>query len=420
MPKTDHWLKKALPWAMYDWANSAFATTVMAGFVPAFNKDFWSLGASETVSSFRLSVANSVAGVLVAALAPVLGAIADRASSKKKFLMVFAAMGIVMTGALRFVEAGHYIMAMTLYALATIGFSGSVSFYDSMLVHVAEEKRFDLVSALGYAMGYIGGGLLFAVNVFMVSRPEVFGLADKAAAVRWSFVMVAAWWALFTLPLLLFVPEPKNAESKAGAWDLMKDGFRQLWATFHEIRKLRVVFLFLLGYWLYIDGVDTVIRMAVDYGKALQFATEDLIKALLITQFVGFPAAIVFGKIGEKLGAKTGILIGLAAYIGVCVWGYSMNNAREFYLLAITVGLVQGGVQSLSRSLFARLIPADKAAQFFGFYNMLGKFAAIIGPLIMGFLGLITGNPRYGILGIIPLFLIGAGFLISVKVPASK
>ncbi len=284
-------------------------------------------------------------------------------------------------------------------------------------MNVAERDKLDVASALGYGMGYIGGGLLFTLNVFMVTKPETFGFADTSHAVRWSFLTVALWWALFTVPLLLFVPEARLPRQTAGLLSTVRSGFVQLRDTFREIRQLKTVFTFLLGYWLYIDGVDTVIRMAVDYGSALNLPGQSLILALLITQFVGFPAAIVFGKVGERLGAKTGILIALAVYVGVCVFGYFMTTVTHFFALAVTVGLVQGGVQSLSRSLYARLIPPDKAGEFFGFYNMLGKFAVIIGPILMSLVGLATGNPRLGILSLIVLFALGALLLWRVKVP---
>lgn len=414
-PRSSPWLKRALPWACYDWANSAFATTVIAGFAPLFNQDYWSAGAEPTVSSWRLGVANSVAGIIVAVLAPILGAIADRGGARKRFLLGFTALGAVMTVGLYFAAEGQWALALTLYAVASIGFSGANVFYDSLLVNVAEKDKFDLVSALGYSLGYIGGGLLFALNVFMVRKPEVFGFEDGSQAVRWSFVTVAAWWAIFSLPLLFFVRED-NAERNTGSLlRTIHSGLVQLRNTFHEIRRLRTVFIFLVGYWLYIDGVGTVIRMAVDYGRALKLPGSSLILALLITQFVGFPAAIVFGKLGERLGAKIGILIGLTVYVGVCVFGYFMTSVTHFYALAVTVGLVQGGVQSLSRSLFARLIPADKAGEFFGFYNMLGKFAAILGPILMAGMGRLTHNPRAGILSLILLFGAGAAFLLPVK-----
>lgn len=411
-----HWFRRALPWALYDWANSAFATTVMAGFVPLLNKQFWSAGAEETVSTFRLSVANSVSGIVVAILAPVLGAIADRGGARKRCLLLFATLGIAMTVGLHFAHQGQWPLALALYAVASIGFSGGNVFYDSLLVNVADENKFDLASALGYGLGYVGGGLLFALNVFMVMKPGVFGLADESEAVRWAFLTVAAWWAVFSVPLLLFVPETRG-DQQLGLRASVRAGFLQLRNTFREIRQLKTTFTFLLGYWLYIDGVDTVIRMAVDYGSAINLPAESLIKALLITQFVGFPAALLFGKIGERIGARNGILIGLGIYVGVCIFGYFISTETHFYALAITVGLVQGGVQSLSRSFFARLIPPDKAGEFFGFYNMLGKFAVIIGPILMSGVGLATGNPRMGILSLILLFGLGGLLLWRVRIP---
>ena len=409
------WLKRALPWALYDWANSAFATTVMAAFVPIFNKDYWSAGAADTVSTFRLSVASSTAAIIVALLAPVLGAIADRGGAKKAFLAFFAGLGALATAGLALAGQGQWALALTLYVVAWIGFAGANVFYDSLMMSVAEPEKFDVVSALGYSLGYIGGGLLLALNVVMLRQPALFGLADVGQAVRVSFLLVAVWWAVFSLPLLFKVREAKPPRAAGGMIAAVRAGFIQLRETFHEVRRLRTVTMFLLAYWLYIDGVDTVIQMAVDYGRALRFDTGSLITALLITQFVGFPAALVFGRLGEKFGAKTGILIALVVYVGACVGGYRMERASQFYVLAIIIGLVQGGVQSLSRSYYARLIPADKAAEFFGFYNMLGKFAAILGPAMMGSVALWTGNPRFGILAIIPLFVIGGALLARVK-----
>jgi len=408
--------RKVISWAFYDWANSAYATTVIAGFFPIFLKDYWvPAGTAETISTARLGMANSVAGLVIAAMAPMLGAIADRGGAKKKFLVFFATLGVVMTAGLHFVAKGNWGLALTLYVLATMGFSGGNIFYDSMLVSVAPEKKFDFVSALGFSLGYLGGGLLFGFNVWMVLHPEKFGFVDSSAAVRCAFLLVGVWWAVFTVPLMLFVKEPQRDGAGFGGWATVKAGFIQFRDTFREVRKLRMVFLFLAAYWLYIDGVDTIIQMAVDYGKSLGFPSSSLITALLITQFVGFPAAIVFGKLGERFGARTGIFIALGVYLCVTIYGYFMDNAKEFYVLAVVIGLVQGGVQSLSRSFYARLIPQDKAAEFFGFYNMLGKFAAILGPAIMAVAGMISGNPRVAILAIIPLFIIGGVLLAMVK-----
>lgn len=405
--------RRAVSWAFYDWANSAFATTVIAGFFPLFFKQYWSAGAPVTESTFWLGVANSLASLLIVLLAPLLGAIADRGGARKRFLVAFAVLGMVMTASLYGVGQGQWIWAVGCYVLALIGFSAGNIFYDALLVGVADERKLDIVSALGYSLGYLGGGLLFALNVAMTLYPGWFGLADAAAGVRVSFLSVALWWAVFTIPLLLFVPEPP-APGRSSGCAAIRAGLAQLRGSFREVRRLRVVATFLLAYWLYIDGVDTVIHMAVDYGLALGFPAESLIVALLLTQFVGFPAAIAFGRLGERWGPRSGILIAIAVYFGVTVWGYFIRQPWEFYAMAVAIGLVQGGVQSLSRSLYARLIPAEKSGEFFGFFNMLGKFAAVLGPVLMGGVSLLTGNPRLSILSLLVLFVGGALLLLRV------
>jgi UMF1 family MFS transporter len=386
--------KAVFGWGMYDWANSAFATTVMAGFFPIFFKQYWSHGTDATLSTARLGLANSIAGVLVAMSAPLLGAIADRSSSRKRFLLVFAALGVLMTSSLTFVAQGNWVMAVFLFVCATVGFSGSNIFYDSLITVVSSEKKMDQVSALGFSMGYLGGGVLFALNVWMTLRPETFGFADAASAVRFSFLTVGIWWAVFSLPLAFLVKEPAGAgEEKGGG--VVRAGAAQLAATFRELRHLKTIALFLAAYWLYIDGVDTIVRMAVDYGISIGFEANDLIVALLVTQFVGFPSAIAFGFLGSKIGAKRVILIAIAVYLVLTLWAAFINERYEFYVMAVVIGLVQGGVQALSRSFYARIIPPDKSAEYFGFYNMLGKFAAVIGPVLMGGTGLFIRSLGY-------------------------
>lgn len=406
--------RPVLAWALYDWANSAFATTVMAGFFPVFFKQYWSAGSEVTVSTFRLGLANALASLCLALAAPLLGAIADCSQGRKRFLAAFASLGVVTTAALVLVAQGAWPLAVLLYVLATIGFSGGNVFYDALLLGVAPPAQRDVVSALGFALGYLGGGLLLALNVAMTLSPQTFGLADASSAVRLSFASVALWWAVFALPLLRWVPEPP-AVAALPLRRALRAGLRQLGATLRDLRHERPLLLFLLAYWLYIDGVDTVVRMAVDYGLSLGFASSHLIAALLITQFVGFPAALAFGVLGRTLGARTGILLGLAVYVGVCAWAYRMQRPAEFYLLAAAVGCVQGGVQALSRSLYSRLIPPARAAEFFGFYNMMGKYAAIVGPLLMGAFSLATGSPRAAIFPVAGLFVAGGVLLLGVR-----
>ena len=402
-------------WAIYDWANSAYTTTVMAGFFPVFFKQFWASGMSANESTFWLGVANAVAGLVVALLAPLLGAVADQGGLKKRMLVTFTIMGVLMTAALFLASQGAWVLALMLYIFGAIGFSGSNVFYDALIVDVAKEHELDRVSALGYALGYIGGGLLFAVNVVMTLKPAWFGLIDVSEAVRYSFLMVAVWWGVFTWPLISRVHE-KNEASDVEWRQSMVSGWHQFIETFHHIRQLRVIFIFLIAYFLYIDGVGTIARMAVDYGLSLGFQSSILITALLLTQFVAFPAALVWGRVGERWGAKNSILVCIAIYVGICLWGYSMDSEADFYLLASAVGLVMGGIQALSRSLYARLIPAKQSAEFFGFYNMLGKFAAVLGPMMMGVASVLTGSARFSILVIILLFAVGAMLLYRLNI----
>ena len=407
--------RRVLAWACYDWANSAFATVVMAGFFPLFFRSYWSAGQESAAITLHLGIANSVGSLVIVVSAPILGALADQGSFKKRFLSLFALLGIAMTFGLFWVAQGEWLLAAALYTAATIGFMGANIFYDALIVDVSPRRKLDLVSGLGYAAGYLGGGLLFAGCVYMVLNPADFGFADEAEAVRIAFLLVGGWWVLFSLPLLLWVRELPHPRPDA---HIVRGGFRQLINTFQEVRRYRAVWWFLLAYWLYIDGVDTIVRMAADYGAALGFSTSHLIQALLLIQFIGFPAAIVFGKLGERIGPKTGIYIGLSAYGVITVWGSLMTELWEFFAIAVGVGLVQGGVQSLSRSLYARLIPEDKAAEFFGFYNMLGKFAAVAGPFLMGLVGVLTGSPRIAILSLLVFFILGA--LLLLKVPGRQ
>ena len=402
--------KQVIAWALYDWANSAFATTVMAGFFPIFFKQFWSVGVDVSVSTFRLGLANGAASLAIALLAPLLGAIADRSGSRVRLLALATVLGAAATGGLYLVEAGHWQLAAILYGLASRGFWSGVTFCDSLLLDVAAREELDLVSAYGYSLGYIGGGLLFAVNVLMTLNPQWFGIELASDAVRLSFLTVAAWWLVFSLPVVLFVRE-KGPARPLGIMAAARAGWQELGATVTHIRAYRPLVWFLFAYWLYIDGVNTVIKMAVDYGLSIGFPQESLIAALLITQFVAFPAALAFGWLGSRIGAANGIFIGLAIYAGATVGAYRMDSTWEFYALAVTIGLVQGGVQSLSRSYFGALVPAGKQGEFFGFYNMMGKFAAVLGPLLVGVTALVTGSTRAGILSVLLLFVAGGALL---------
>lgn len=410
--------KRTFSWALYDWANSAYATIVMAVFFQLLFSNYWFTQPGGN-STTPLGIANAIGSLVIVVLAPILGAIADRGGLKKHFLFFFTTLGVLFTCALYFVHAGEWMLALTVFVLGGIGFAGANVFYDAMLVDVTSSDKFDIVSAVGYALGYLGGGLVLVIGILFYAKKEWFGFSDDNQAQLASFILTGVWWALFSIPLLLNVKEQRTRHQES-VTVAIGHGVKQIRQTFREIRNLKMVFLFLAAYWLYIDGVDTIIRMATDYGKRLGFDDANLILALLITQFVGFPAAILYGKFGEKFGTKRALLLAVSIYIGVTVYGYSMDNVREFYILAITVGLVQGGIQSLSRSLYARIIPGNKSAEFFGFYNMLGKLAAVLGPLLMAIVSQLTGSPRLSILSIIILFVAGGTLLMFVDEAAGQ
>ena len=416
-----------LSWAMYDWANSAFATTVIAGFFPIFFKEYWCAGLPVTESTFLLSLAVSSAGLLVAVCAPLLGAIADSGNARKRFLLGSTGIGLFATGGLYLVGQGDWQAAWLLYALGTVGFLTAQIFYDSLLISISSTAEMDRVSSQGYALGYLGGGLLFLFNVISVLNPELIGFADASAAVRFSFLSVALWWAVFSIPLFKNVKEP-HAGPGIGIGLSVRNGVRTLIRTLARIRMYRPVVLFLVAYWFYIDGVDTVVAMAVDYGLSIGFGRNELITALLIVQFVGVPFALLMGFLGQRWGTRRTILLCIGVYLAVTFLGARLDlepisifgvEIRKFYLLALLVATAQGGIQALSRSFYARIIPKETAAEFFGFYNMLGKFAAIVGPLLVGVVGRTTGDPRMGIQSLALLFLIGGALLMAVRVPQS-
>jgi len=331
---------------------------------------------------------------------------------------LFTLIGAAATAGLYAIGQGNWVGAAVVYSLAGVGFWGGIIFNDSLLVDVAAPAEYDVVSAYGYALGYAGGGLLLLLNVVMVTNPAGFGLSGAADAVRLAFPMVGCWWALFMIPCLLWVREEKPARPLApGA--AARAGWQEFRSTVSELRKYRSLVWFLLAYWLYIDGVNTVIKMAVDFGLSLGFPQQSLIAALLITQFVGFPAALAFGWLGKRIGARNGIFIAIAVYAAANVAAFWMREVIHFYALAVVIGLVQGGIQSLSRSYYAALVPEGKQGEFFGFYNMMGKFAAVLGPTMVGVTALLTNNTRAGMLSILVLFVGGAILLARVRAPAA-
>jgi UMF1 family MFS transporter len=409
-------------WAMYDWANSAFMTTIIAAVFPVYYAEVASAGVDSNVATFRFSVATTIALAIVAVIAPVLGAIADFAAMKKRLLVVFQAIGVLATAAMYFVYRGDWQLALGLFVLGNIGVSGAFTFYDSLLPHIARPGELDRVSTAGYALGYLGGGLLLAANLLWIAKPQWFGLADAGAASRLSFVSVAVWWSVFSLPLFLRVPEPVASlpvRAPAG-FSYVTVAFRQLGGTLRELRRFRHAMLLLVAFLIYNDGINTIIRMASIYGAQVGIATEHLITALLLVQFVGIPFAFLFGRLADHIGAKQSIFLALTVYTLISILGYHLKTAWQFYLLAILVGTVQGGSQALSRSLFASMIPRQKSSEFFAFFAVFEKFAGIIGPAIFAYAIGRTGSTRLAILSVIVFFAVGALVLSTVNVSAGQ
>jgi len=388
---------------------------VLAGFFPVFFQKFWSTGVDPTVSTSRLGFANGLAGLLVAVLAPILGTIADRTASRKRQLVIWTTVGVIGTAALGFIGQGEWWWAAACFMMGCIGFNAGNIFNDSLLLDVAAEHELDQVSALGYSLGYLGGGLLFAINVLMTLKPQWFGLADVAASVQASFVMAAGWWFLFMLPAAINVRERAAVSQASGVLNAAREGLRELRGTLRDVGKYRDITLFLLAYWLYIDGVHTIYTMAVDYGVALGLPSSSLLAALLLTQFVAFPSALALGGLGNRWGPKRGILLCIIVYLSATIYAYFLDTVTEFFALAVAVGLVQGGIQSLSRSMFGRLVPPGKSGEFFGFFNMMGKFASFLGPMLIGTVALLTDDSRLSVSSIIVLFIFGG--LVLLRVP---
>jgi UMF1 family MFS transporter len=368
---------------MYDWANSSFATTVLTAFFPFFFKSFWNQGVDPALSTARLGFATGTAGLIVALLSPVLGGIADAGHAGKKFLTFFIFLGITATGALYYVPMGHWQTASILIIMAEAGFSIGNMFYDSFLVKVAPGEEMDMVSSMGYAAGYAGGGILFLINLFMIWKPAFFGIDTVQTSVKISFITVSVWWLVFSLPFLFFVKE--GANQARNTLIIIAEGLNRLKETAVKICSRKALLIFLIAYWLYIDGIYTVIFMATDFGLAIGLSPFSLMLSILLVQFVAFPSSIGFGFLARRMGTEKAILCGIGMYLCVCTAGtFLLRTSIDFMIVAAIVGMAQGGVQSLSRSYFAKIIPKDESAEYFGFFNMIGKFSAVLGPILVG------------------------------------
>ncbi len=399
-------------WSMYDWANSAFATTIMAAVLPIYYRAI----AEPTLTGNQITsywaYTNSIALLLIAVASPILGAMADFRGHKKRYLTIFALLGIIATAFMFFLTTGDWFLASTLFILGNIGFAGANIFYDSLLPHIAKKDDIDQISTRGYAMGYLGGGILLAVNLAMImfAPDHLTGLMTRI-----SLASVAVWWLVFTIPLWRQIAEPPRKIFK-GEVDSnpFRAGFKRLVETFKEIQKYGDLFKFLVAFWLYNDGIGTIIKMATTYGDEIGIEDTSLIVVLLIVQFVGIPFSFAFGWLARKIGTKRSIYLALGVYSLISIGGYFLSNATHFLILGFAVAMVQGGAQALSRSLYGRMVPKAQSAEFFSFFSVSGKFAGIFGPLVFGLVSQLFGNSRLGIISLIIFFITGGLMLTRV------
>ncbi len=409
-------------WAMYDWANSAFQTTIVAAVFPIYFHKVAAANLLPAVATSRFAWATALAILIVAVIAPLLGAIADFAPVKKKLLAIFLLVGVAATIGMYWIERGDWRLALILFVIGNVGVAGSVVFYESLLPHLVDESMLDRVSSAGYAVGYLGGGMLLAINLLMIQMPGTFGLKDAGVATRLSMASVGIWWLVFSIPMFRQVAEPpvRVTAGDRPSGNMVVNGARRLVATFHELRKYKQAFLLLVAFLLYNDGIQTIVRMATTYGAELKIDDNAMILALLITQFIGVPFAFLFGSLAGRIGAKHAVFAGLAVYAGITILGYYMRSAAEFMALAVLVGMVQGGTQALSRSLFASMIPRHQSSEFFAFFGVFERYAGILGPAVFAYVVEHSGTSRNAILSVILFFILGAGILLFVDVDAGR
>jgi UMF1 family MFS transporter len=403
-------------WALYDWANSVFMTHGLLIF-PIFFANVASAGSGAEATA-RYSLATTISMALVAVLSPVLGAIADFRAVKKKMTGFFVVMGVAGTAAMFFIGEGQWLFALAMFMIANTGVTSSLVFYESLLPHIAGKDEVDRVSTAGYALGYLGSGILMVVNLLMIQKPQAFGIAGTEMATRLSFLSAAVWWLLFSIPLFRRVPEPPlrlEADERPDTNPVLAS-FRRLRETLSEIRGYRQTFLFLVAFFIYNDGIGTIIRMASIYGTEIGIDQGSLLTSLLLVQFVGIPFSFLFGLLAGRIGAKTSIFVALGVYFVIAILGYRMTTSREFLVLALLVGTVQGGSQALSRSVFSTMVPKHKSSEFFAFYSVFEKFAGILGPFLFTIMIGATGSSRSAILSVIAFFLVGGVLLAFVNV----
>ena len=383
--------------------NSAFATTVVAAFFPIFYNQYWASNIDSVLSAEYLSWTLVISNVALLFTAPLIGAITDISKTTKSLFMSMVMVSIICVALLFFVEAGSWIYALVFFGIANYFFSASNVLYDKILVQITSPDLFSKISGYGYAWGYFGGGLLFLINALMSLNPELFGLSTQAEAIRWSFITVSVWWTIFLLPISITFKDRTISSSKK----ILSNSINSIFTTLKSISKYRNVFIFLIAFFLFIDGVHTVMALASTFALNLGLDTSSIIIALILVQFIAFPSTLMWSYVAQKRGDKLVINISIFIYIGIILYSFSLSNSTEFYILAALVGFVQGGIQGSSRSLFAKLIPAEKAGEFFGIFNTFGKAGAFMGPALVAIFLAIFKNTIVMLLPILILFILG-------------
>lgn len=404
--------KQEKSWILYDWANSAYSIAITTAILPIFFKDVVAKGVDPNMSTAYWGYASSLSTLLISILAPILGAIADYKNFKKRLFTGFFFVGVVATGLLVTLNQGDFIKCIVIYTLSVIGFSGANIFYDAFLVDVTEEKKMDWISSLGFGFGYIGSTIPFIVGIIFIMKPSLIGLGSTVAATKLAFFITAVWWLIFTIPMIKNVKQKYYIEPSK---HVMKESLSRLLDTIKHVKEYKVIFMFLIAYFFYIDGVSTIIRMSSVYGRDVGISGNNLLIILLVVQFVAFPFAILYGKLAEKYSAKTMLLIGIVIYTGLTFYAYFIKSVLGYWILAMLVASSQGGIQALSRSFYGKIIPKNKSSEFFGLYNILGRFSSILGPFLMAIVTQLTGNSRLGVFSLVILFVIGGGLLLKVN-----
>ena len=401
--------KEIKSWIAYDAGNSAFATTVIAAFFPLFFSSYWAGNIDEITSAKYFTAGLTIMNLVILIGMPIIGAITDVKNLTKTFFSVFSFLGALLVISFAFVSENEWLFALILYGIALFCFSAAIVLYDKILIYISSSHNISKVSGFGYSVGYLGGGTLFVINAFMVMNPSFFGLENSAAAIKLSFGTVGIWWIIFTLPLFINYEQPKIQEGK------IIDAFKQIYKTFIDITNQKNIVLFLIAFFLYIDGVHTVMSLAAIFANSIGIGQESIILALILVQFVAAPATFIWSYVSTRYGDKMVIYMSILIYIGVIFYSMGLDNAYEFYFMAGLIGSVQGGIQASSRSLFAKIIPEDKSGEFFGFYNTFGRAGSVIGPLLVNVFLVAFNNIRIALIPLIVLFILGALFLKFVK-----